>query len=394
MRRLIFIIALQVYAFILAGWQTYLGVRTDEAKYLLDIPYPHPPLARWILSLIDGWQYQEIFWRVVLATLMVQAVWLVIDMAKKLPVLSRISLAIGWLFSASVIYAAGTVMMAPLTALQMLVFVRLYCKNKDDATHVWLIGLLWLASLFTAYQAVLFGPLILALLWRSSISKFQALTICAIPVLLLALYTLTNPLAAASMFIHADKDVSQSLFERIAETGWVWALGGSMVLSVLGTIGLLRRPKFGLLMSFVLVSAYVFLSRYDYYAILFTPLFIAGFIHVLKSRPTLRTVVILGVPVFTFILMFNLRPPQFAPSLVPSVMRAIDEQAGPGTELLIKGSFGHEWQHASDIPVSRFTAYGLNYARAVVCLQPCKELEQQAGWEPIAGLPMEVWVKR
>jgi len=207
------------------------------------------------------------------------------------------------------------------------------------------------------------------------------------------------------MFMHADKDVSQTLIQRIAETGWVWALGGSIVLSLFGTIGLLRKPTFGLLGSFVLVGAYIFLSRYDYYAILFTPLFIAGMFPVLKSRPTIRAAIVLGVPFITILMMTGLRPPQYAPSLASSVMKTIDEQSGSG-ELLINGSFGHEWQHASKTPVRRFVMDYLDTARAVVCLQSCKELEQQAGWESIAGLPrsthfvllqglpFEVWVRK
>ena len=52
MRRLTFILPLQAWAILLAFVQTLGGgVRTDEAKYLLNIPYPQPPLARWIL----GW---------------------------------------------------------------------------------------------------------------------------------------------------------------------------------------------------------------------------------------------------------------------------------------------------------------------------------------------------
>jgi len=48
MRKLIAAVALQIYALLLAGVQLLGGVRTDEAKYLLNIPYPHPPLARFL----------------------------------------------------------------------------------------------------------------------------------------------------------------------------------------------------------------------------------------------------------------------------------------------------------------------------------------------------------
>ena len=77
MQVLITVAGLEVYALALAFLQAMSGVRTDEAKYLLNIPYPHPPAARFVLGLTDGWAYQEIFWRIVFATLLVQAVFLV-----------------------------------------------------------------------------------------------------------------------------------------------------------------------------------------------------------------------------------------------------------------------------------------------------------------------------
>ena len=85
MRRALIIIGLEGYALALAWIQSLGGVRTDEAKYLLDIPYPHPPLMRWVLNLTEGFTYQEMLWRMIFATLLVQAVWLVYHAAVEDP---------------------------------------------------------------------------------------------------------------------------------------------------------------------------------------------------------------------------------------------------------------------------------------------------------------------
>ena len=77
MFRFLIIIGLQMYALLLAWMQSLGGIHTDEAKYLLDIPYPHPPLVRWMVSQTELYVHQEMLWRVVFATLMVQAVFLV-----------------------------------------------------------------------------------------------------------------------------------------------------------------------------------------------------------------------------------------------------------------------------------------------------------------------------
>ena len=70
MQRILIILLLEGYAILLAGMQGVAGVRTDEAKYLLNIPYPHPPFARWIIGQTEWMTYQEMFWRIVFATIL------------------------------------------------------------------------------------------------------------------------------------------------------------------------------------------------------------------------------------------------------------------------------------------------------------------------------------
>jgi hypothetical protein len=115
MRRLMSFIGLEFYSFALAGVRHVGGVHTDEAKYLLNIPYPHPPLARWILHWTELIPFQELLWRIVFATLLIQAVFFVWDMARMRTREERFTLCGLWLFSTGAgtlfsvaAYAAGT----------------------------------------------------------------------------------------------------------------------------------------------------------------------------------------------------------------------------------------------------------------------------------------------
>lgn len=390
MHRLIAAAGLQIYAIALALFQLHTGVRTDEAKYLLDIPYPHPPAARWLFSLLDGWAWQEAFWRIVLATLLVQAAWLVGDMLRDSPRIRRFGAMAAWALSAAVALQAGTVMMAPLTALQGLVFLWLLLRGRDNDHIAAMVGLFWLLSLFTAYQSVLFAPAVLAIFSRMRIPWWHKASFFLLPLCLLALYSLANPLALASMITHAGKDASQTVLERLHDTGWIWLLGGSGVLSIAGTIGLFIRPRRGLILSLLLVCAYVFLSRYEYYAILFTPLFIAGLIRLGRSQKR----VILPIATLTALgtlALFAAYPPP-PPSAVPEIVARIAAHGGEG-ELLIAGNFGHEWQHASPWPVRRYHSRFLVHARAVVCLMPCEEMALQPRWMRAEDVAITLWLK-
>lgn len=387
MRRLVTIIGCEVYALLLAAYQLSVGVRTDEAKYLLDIPYPHPPLARFILSLLDGWAYQELFWRAVLATLVIQAVWLIIDLLKEKTVLVRIAGTACWLLSASVLLQAGTVMMVVFTALQALVLVWLYLRDRPAQPY--LLALFWLASLFTAYQAVLFAPLVYAVFRRSKTGFVWTCILCLVPILLLALYTLTNPLVPASMLNQAGMNASETLLQHLLGTVRLWLLGGSVVLSIIGLIGLLVRPTFGLIGSFLLVAASVFIARYDYYALLFTPLLVAGAVSLLKADRLFPLVPITLMPLG---LLFSLTCVSYnATSVVPHVYAAIDAHGGTGV-VLINGSFGHEWQYGTSSIVERYHPLFTDEARAVICLSACSEMHQKIHWERLDNVPVEVWI--
>lgn len=384
----------------LASLQMHFGVRTDEAKYLLDIPYPHPPLARFVFSLLDGWAYQELFWRVVLATLVIQAVWLVADMARPLGKTARLAAASCWLLSAAVIVQAGTVMMAPLTALQALVFVWLFMRPQRPSGDGSLVALFWLASLFTAYQAILFAPLVWVVLARGNGSFLRRVLLFIVPVALLGLYTLTNPLVPASMLVHAGKDAAEALPMHLLGVLRLWLIGGSIVFSVFGTVGLLLRPKAGLILSFILVCAYVFVARYDYYAMLFTPLLTAGLMlrmeawgivirpHGLLRATSTTILLMLGVGLSLSLVSWPV------PTVVPKIIAAIDDAVPSPGVLLIHGSFGHEWQQATRDSIERYTPGFTKTVKAVLCLSACPDMQKQPRWVRLPDLPIDVYVIR
>jgi hypothetical protein len=390
-RRIATIIGLEVYALALAFMQLSIGVRTDEAKYLLDIPYPHPPAVRFIFSLLDGWQYQELFWRIVCATVVIQSVWLVIACVKHSSRLVSIAAALSWLLASAVVIQSGTVMMAPLTAVQGLVFVWLALRQSESRGYAGIIALFWLFSLFTAYQAGLFLPLVWMALGRTGTPFIRRVLLIGMPIVLLGLYTLTNPLAAASMVSHVGKGADPLLVDRLMSFLRLYAIGGGIIGSIAGTIGLLLRPRFGTLMSLVLVSAYILFSSADYYAILFTPLFAAGVILLLQTGRSMALPVTCLMPVgLALSFLFVAWPPQ---SHVPEVMAAIDD-VSDGDVLLINGSFGHEWQFTSSTPVLRYDVSRLDTARAVICLEVCPDMQMQPQWLQLQDLPVEVWVRR
>lgn len=384
MRRAIIVACLECYALLLALLQWTLGVDTDEAKYLLNIPYPHPPGVRWALSLFDGLAMQEILVRVLLATVLVQAVWLVWDTTRGRTEHQRLLLATLWLTCGGLVMQAGTVMMAPLTAVQGLALFYFTRRQVPPAY----IGVLWLFSLFTAYQTVLFAPIAVAALLHQRCSLRAKALYFLVPLALLALYTATNPLIIASFAIHGSRDLHSSVFDRTLATLHLWAIGGSGILSLFGTYGMFRSRSLPVAASFLLVFAYVALSRHDYYAVLFAPLLLAGAV----ERPAmfrfphttvLAAAAIAGVLLFQFTRM----------AAVSSARMTVERLVVAGAEgpLLIEGSFGHQWQYESPWPVYRFTDARVENAGAVVCLERCPDWDRSS-WRVLQTGP-ETWVK-
>jgi len=380
MKRISILFGLELYALLLAFLQSLGGVRTDEAKYLMDIPYPHPPAIRWFLSLFDAWTMQEIVVRVVFASLMVHAVWLVWDMSKQNKALGML-----WLVSGGVLLQAGTVMIAPITALQVLVLLWMGSKKSPLP----LIGIWWLFSLFSAYQAVLFLPIVLLLVWQRRKSIADVVLYCAIPFGLLCLYTVTNPLIPASMVIHSGRDLGSSVSDRFIATLRLWAIGGSIVLSVLGTFGMIRAKAFGLIGSFLFVCGYIALSRYDYYAVLFLPLLIGGVIASPSCMKLTRmSTVVLAIVGFIFVGDFtSMLASSSAREAKPFLSAIAEDQM-----LLISGSFGHQWQYESPVSVRRYREDLVVTAGAVVCLDSCEGFDFSE-LVKIEDSSVEMWIR-
>lgn len=376
---------------LLHAWQ---GVTTDEAKYLLDIPYPHPPFARFILSFASFVGGHEIFWRIVLAILLLQGAWIARSLAPARDRTAAFLLFTLWVLSTAVFVWAGAVLIAPLTALQMLVFCYWLLKGEDLERIAGWMALLWTVSLFTAYQAILFLPVVAVVFWRMRLPVWQRLIALAGPVLLLALYTITNPLAVASMITAGGQNLGAGdLLAALRGTLWLWTLGGSFVLSILGTAGMFAGRRLALIASLFLVCAFVFLSFRPYYAVLFTPLFLAG----LASSPVLmrRTGTTLLLTLLCALFLVPTAFPKTTSSPVSAVYAATQQAGIPkGATAIIAGPFGHEWQYGPYI-VHRMVPHSqlLDSARVAVCITECPAIRGRAGWEQLKDTPVETWVR-
>ena len=404
MRRLLVIIGIEAYAVLLAFYRGLGAVHTDEAKYLLDIPYPHPPLARTIINLTESIPQQEMLWRIIFATLLVQAVWLVERMAKKLSPEDRLTLCGLWIFSASVMFQSGTIMMAVLTALQGVVFVWLLLKDSpaslryaETSRHSsaerndagW-IALFWLVSLFTAYQAVLYLPIVVAIFWRAKVHPVRIALAIGVPLLLLVMYVASNPLAAASFVAAGEQNVGQPLVDLLQITlrSWLWA--GGIVLSIAGLLGMIRSKHWPLILSFLLVCAFHVTSYRVYYPVLFLPLLVGGV--VVYPKVLRKSAVLLAMQIIIATYIFAHSELAFYETGARTVMRQVN-QLHSGEVVLIAGSFGHSWQYESRSPVLRYRPSLLSKAKAVVCLEDCPGVSGY-GFYQIENIPQEVWIRK
>lgn len=392
MRKLTAAVGLECYALVLAALQWANGVRTDEAKYLLDIPYPHPPLARWFLSLFDGFAWQEQAARIVFATVMVQAAWLVWDMGRALKPGARLALCATWLGSAAFVFQAGTVMMAVLTALQAITFLWLLSRPREAVPSAPAVGFFWLLTLFTALQGLLLAPLAVAVLRRRNASWVAVAWYAGVPVVLLALYALGNPFTLASFLLQGGKDAGDTVLVRALGTGWVLVLAGSGVATVAGIVGMLRERRWPVLASFTLFCAYVFLGRFDYYAILFLPFLVAGAEVLFRRLPLLGVPAALLTVAATIVLGFHLRP-FFIANSARDISARFDAMGVTGL-VLVAGDYGHEWQYGAggDREVRPYAESLHKQANAIVCTNDCVDLDP-AEWTQMDSFPVKAWTR-
>lgn len=288
--------------------------------------------------------------------------------------------------------------MAPLTAIQGLVFIYFLLKANPSTelragstkSSLW-IGLLWLASLFTAYQAVLFLPIVIAVFWRLDIPVWKKLVYLGGPLILLALYTLTNPLAIASMVNVSGQQVSLPFGERLGGVIDLWLIGGSITVGVLGILGMVHARNIPLMMSLVLVCVYIFVAHRAYYSVLFLPLLVGGISCLLKEDhiPIYRFAGLMMILWLVFVAQYPFGRTQ---TIARQILSHVPQVLGAG-DILIAGTFGHEWQYESRVPLRRYRPELLSMAQAVVCLSPCAEIEWR-GWKKLMNDPVRVYVPR
>lgn len=386
---------LELLAIALAHWQALGGVRTDEAKYLLNIPYPHPPLMRWIFSATEWIPFHEMFWRVILASLLVQGVWLVWDLCRDLRPQDRAAASVGWLLSSALLLQAGSVMLSPVAAVQALCW--LWLRRRPDIIKHWplVTGLFWTATVFSSFQGIFFAPLAWHAFRRGGLPRKTAALYVWGPIVLLGLWAMTNPLALATIIIHKNEGVIKTVAERLLGLGKLWAVGGGLIGSLFGTWGILVSRDRMLQASFALVCLYILGSvPYPFYAILFTPLFVGGMIALFhqKRHPhgfPLVSALVAGSMVVTWLVK-----PAMDPSTARLTMKEIDTYGHDMRIILISGSFGHQWQYETRATVRRYLPQLAQGADGIVCLNPCSPMFRIGTWKRLIDAPVETWVRR
>ena len=295
-------------------------------------------------------------------------------------------------------------MMAPLTALMGLGLVVVYkgchpeCPNNcctsihpakrgtqcDNCLGVskdynpTLISLLWLISLFTAYQAILYAPLAYVLLRKRTLYFIT-------PIILVGLYTLTNPLVLASLTHVGGHNAGIDTIGKVHGMLRLWVLGGSGVVSLLGTAAIVRSKSLPLLLSLQLVVLYTLVIHLEFYAILFLPLFIGGLL--LQPKFLEQRILVLACTVISSGTLLYLYPLKTEMSAARQTMQVINNIAVGS--VAIHGSFGHEWQYESTSPVYRYTIN--KESDAIVCLDACEDLSLD-GYKRLDEAKIETYV--
>ncbi len=400
MQRLILLPGLlELYAFLLTLLQLPGGVRTDEAKYLLNIPYPHPPLLRSLFAFFAPLPGHEFIVRFVIASALVQAVWLLWELGYILTRPRRLTLCAVWLTMSAVVLQSGTVMLSSLTALFGLTCTVLALRPRPlSRTMAPLIGCFWLLGLFSAYQTMLFLPLLVSTLRAAHVPKRRITLFLGLPLVLLAVYTLGHPLILASILNVTGQDSALPLALRAGNILMICLLAGSGISTIVGGFGVLMSGRADLMLTLLLLLMYIALSSQTYYAILLSPLLIAGVFLLLKKR-RLSPLLYLPAHLLLSILLVIMAAPSFQPTVARETMRFLSAREIRGL-VLIDGPFGHEWQYESAGPVGRYSqdvsSSVESQAQAIVCTKQttCEDDLSTDVWTRMEGAPVEVWVRR
>lgn len=396
MRRTLLIIGIfELIALGLALLGMWMGLHTDEAKYLLSIPYPHPPAIRWLLSLGLSLPFHEFLMRFILASVTVQAGWLLWDLGTVLPMERQAALVGAWLLSSALITQGGTVMLVTGAAVFGLIFVwsALHPQGTNPCRES-CIGLLWLLSLFSAYQCLLFAPLVWQAL-RSNRSPLRAsMLYFFIPILLLAVYSLGHPLTIASMVQVSVQDASLLPSARLLQWIKIIMMAGGFVTSILGLWGILTGGRKDLLLSSTLILLYIFLSSQPYYAILLLPPMTGGLFLLFCRRKVVPKAFLL-LQVTATIIVLIVWPPVHSRNIARETITSLKKNGINGM-MLIDGPYGHEWQYESTQPVRTFSQeLRVNVedaATVFLCTKDdCSDDVDETKWKQLEGLPVQAW---
>ncbi len=389
--------SLELLALLLALLGMWMGLHTDEAKYLLSIPYPHPPAIRWVLSLGLSLPFHEFLMRFVLASVIVQSSWLLWDLGAVLPRERQTALMLTWLLSTALILQGGTVMLAPMTAVFGLVFtcIALHPKGTSHCRGP-CIGLLWILSLFSTYQCLLFAPLVWSSLKNNRPGMRESLAYFCIPIMLLVLYSLAHPLSIVSMMKVSTQDAPIALALRFHSWMTIIVIAGGGLTSVIGLWGILTGGRRDLLLTLLLIIAFIFLSSQQYYAILLLPL-LAGGLFLLFCRRKVSPSIFIPLQIVASILVLTLWPPMHGENVARETLDFLQSHNIVGT-IVIDGPYGHEWQYESRQPIRTFSD-GLRTkieedASVFICTKKsCEDDIDADQWKPLSDMP-GAWIRK
>lgn len=361
---------------------------TDEAKYVLNIAYPHPPGLRWLMHWRVGSLVFHIwFWRFCMISgwLAAFAYWM---RHQRFGCPLEWCLLVLWTTGAWWMFAGNLLLVSATSAQALVLLAWNQRRNPPDPR---LVSLWWMWMLFTSLQGLLFLPLVIAVL-RRSVTCWRLGMYALWPLACVTLYVLSQPLALA-ILLHVTDAPSSRWSDAVTAMAWQWWLGAGLWLPV-AIYGLLRQRLWWHVTTFGLLSFLAVREQSAYHAVLFLPLIVTGtaaaWPAVGQWRYARLPFVLIAAATSCFVLW---RTGSLQPMVSQS--RPVLTQVGPWLvtqgPLAIVGDFGHDWQYWSPRPVQRLVNVALQQPAAIVCLQACPELP---GYAPMLAEGVQVFVRQ
>ena len=217
-------------------------------------------------------------------------------------------------------------------------------------------------------------------------SKWHALLACGAPVGLVILYIAGNPLAAASFVSAGGQNTAVPFGQLLHMVGTSWLTAGSVVLSILGTMGIFKQRDWPMLGSFILTALFLLTSFRPYYGILFVPLFIVGCIYMVNDLQKPMQLVVLQL---IALCVFGAQHVSGLPIYSERATLQQIHASGKYESIAILGSFGHQWQYESTVPVRRYRDVGED--QVVVCVESCDLTD--SGFTKMPNTVLLTWKK-